>query len=421
MKLTRLTIREYAESLAVAFIMAMVIRHFVVEAFRIPTASMEPTLIGREPGGDRILVSKFEYDLHKPRPWDIIVFKIDQARIDYYRRLSGFGRPPRPDYYERHFEAEWPKIPPGVRSITNGTVEHPGSADYVNYVKRLVGLPGQTIEVINGDVYIDGEIARKPEEVENELLVPVTSDQILKNNNKTFFDDWAGAPAETVTAEDGSIALKGSATSGDCEVSCLNPVYDSVERHSVGDVKLSFRFRHTGGAGRLFARLTRDGRVYAFYVPLGMPEETPRLMVGNDVAATAAEPVVADGEHLVEFSNIDARGTLKVDGKTLISFDAAEPSAVGGLRNGIQFGAVGCDVAVRDVRLWRDIFYTSGGRQQKFAVGSAFTLGDNEYFVLGDNSPNSFDSRCWGVVKRASLIGEAFVVFWPVQRWKFIN
>ena len=413
MKLSRLTIREYAESLAVAFIMAMVIRHFVVEAFRIPTASMEPTLVGREPGGDRILVSKFEYDLHKPKPWDIIVFKIDQLRIDYYR--AGF---------QLRRVAENP----------NGTVEHPGSANYVNYVKRLVGIPGQTIEVRSGDVYIDGEIARKPEEVENELLVPVTSNQILKNNNKPFFEDWARAPAKAVTTEDGSIALKGSAVPGDCEVTYLPPVKDLLPMNSVlnrrredrgtlnsvGDVKLSFRFRHTGSAGRLFARLTRSGRAYTFYVPLGMPEETPRLMIGNDVAAAAAEPIVADGEHLVEFSNIDARGTLKVDGKTLISFDDAEPTAIGGLRNGIQFGAVGCDVAVRDVRLWRDIFYTSDGRQQKFAVGSSFTLGRDEYFVLGDNSPNSFDSRCWGVVKRSSLIGEAFFVFWPVQRWKFI-
>ena len=84
MKLTRLTIREYAESLAIAFVLAMVIRHFVVEAFRIPTSSMEPTLIGNERSGDRILVSKFQYDLHPPQQWDIVVFKIDEARIDYY-------------------------------------------------------------------------------------------------------------------------------------------------------------------------------------------------------------------------------------------------------------------------------------------------------------------------------------------------
>jgi len=109
MKITRLTIREYAESLAIAFVLAMVIRHFVVEAFRIPTSSMEPTLIGNEVSGDRILVSKFQYDLHPPEQWDIVVFKIDEARIDYYKRSYHFGRRPSapPDYYERHLGTKW--------------------------------------------------------------------------------------------------------------------------------------------------------------------------------------------------------------------------------------------------------------------------------------------------------------------------
>jgi len=40
---------------------------------------------------------------------------------------------------------------------------------------------------------------------------------------------------------------------------------------------------------------------------------------------------------------------------------------------------------------------------------------------MGDNSPNSFDSRNWGVVKRRNLIGEAFFVFWPIPRWRLIN
>ncbi len=48
-------IREYAESLLIAFVLAMIIRTFVVQAFKIPTGSMNPTLIEN----DRILVNKF--------------------------------------------------------------------------------------------------------------------------------------------------------------------------------------------------------------------------------------------------------------------------------------------------------------------------------------------------------------------------
>jgi len=42
-----------------------------------------------------------------------------------------------------------------------------------NYIKRLIGLPGETIEIIDGDIYIDGLIARKPPQVQKELWMPI--------------------------------------------------------------------------------------------------------------------------------------------------------------------------------------------------------------------------------------------------------
>src|SRR5512143_1883802 len=81
------TVREYAESLGVALLMALVIRTFVVQAFKIPSGSMLPTL----QIGDHILVNKFIYGprfeipltqlslgqlpgLRKPHPGDVVVF-----------------------------------------------------------------------------------------------------------------------------------------------------------------------------------------------------------------------------------------------------------------------------------------------------------------------------------------------------------
>ncbi len=119
-KSTARTIREYAESLAIAFVLAMIIRHYVVEAFKIPTGSMEPTLMGDPAEGDKILVSKFMYDVSKPERWDVFVFKF-------------------PEDLEK------------------------------NYIKRLVGLPGETLYIKHGDLYVDGHIARKPPKVQNGL------------------------------------------------------------------------------------------------------------------------------------------------------------------------------------------------------------------------------------------------------------
>jgi len=195
MKLTRLTIREYAESLVIAFIMALIIRHYVVELFRIPTSSMEPTLIGNEVQGDRILVSKFQYDLHPPRRWDVIVFKIDENRVAYHR--PGTARRPE-----------------GVIANANGTIRYAAGPAYVNYVKRLVGLPGETVRVLSGDLFINNRICRKPDHVQNALLVPVTNDRILERAARSratglrgvgFFEHWSRTPADAVTLNDGTL------------------------------------------------------------------------------------------------------------------------------------------------------------------------------------------------------------------------
>lgn len=79
-------IREYAEALIVAVLLALVIRTFVVQAFKIPSGSMIPTL----DIGDHILVNKFIYDFTTPQRGDVIVFKYpqDESR-DFIKRVIG--------------------------------------------------------------------------------------------------------------------------------------------------------------------------------------------------------------------------------------------------------------------------------------------------------------------------------------------
>src|SRR5512144_1978202 len=80
------TVREYAEALGVALLLALVIRTFVVQAFKIPSGSMLPTL----QIGDHILVNKFIYYFTPIKRDDIIVFKFpqDESR-DFIKRVIG--------------------------------------------------------------------------------------------------------------------------------------------------------------------------------------------------------------------------------------------------------------------------------------------------------------------------------------------
>jgi signal peptidase I len=84
---------------------------------------------------------------------------------------------------------------------------------------------------------------------------------------------------------------------------------------------------------------------------------------------------------------------------------------------------------ISHIKIFRDIYYYSsidGRKIFRASEGSPFTLDKDEFFVLGDNSPASLDSRLWtepglgngrkyrvGVVPRDYLVGKAFVVFWP--------
>jgi len=85
---TKKLIREYAESLLIAAVLALIIRTFIVTPFKIPTGSMEPTL---KPG-DKIFVSRFIYRFRKPQRGDVIVFRYpEDPKRDFIKRLVAFG------------------------------------------------------------------------------------------------------------------------------------------------------------------------------------------------------------------------------------------------------------------------------------------------------------------------------------------
>lgn len=102
-------LRESIIVVVVAVLVAVLLRTFVVQTFYIPSGSMEPTL----QVGDRILVNKLSYHLHGVGRGDIVVF----------------SRPP---------------------------AENCGGPEVNDLVKRVIGLPGETLSLSGGRVYVDG-------------------------------------------------------------------------------------------------------------------------------------------------------------------------------------------------------------------------------------------------------------------------
>jgi signal peptidase I len=117
-------VREYTESIIIAVVLALVIRTFVVQAFKIPSGSMEDTLLI----GDHILVNKLSYGIQLP-------FMHDKIRV--FGLMDG---PDRGDIIVFPF----PRDP---------------SRDFI---KRVVGLPGDRVEIRHHRAYINGEALKEP-------------------------------------------------------------------------------------------------------------------------------------------------------------------------------------------------------------------------------------------------------------------
>ena len=139
-KNTKLVIREWIESLLIDFILAMIIRAFIFQAFKIPTSSMEPTL----KAGDRILVSKFIYRFSKPQAWDVIVFKypLDPKR-DFIKRLVAT-------------QGETVSIDDGKVFVDGRIVDNPHMLEYY-YNRGNYGAAGQKITVPKDKLYVLGD------------------------------------------------------------------------------------------------------------------------------------------------------------------------------------------------------------------------------------------------------------------------
>ena len=126
-------IREYAILAVVAIVLASLIRAFVGLAFYIPSESMVPTL----KVNDRVLVSRMTYRLRDPRRSDIIVFE----NPDYTgRKPSAIARP-----FQSLFELV------GARQRKDR-----------HFIKRVIGLPGETVEVKDGSVWINDKRLIEP-------------------------------------------------------------------------------------------------------------------------------------------------------------------------------------------------------------------------------------------------------------------
>ena len=386
--------------------------------------------------GDRILVNKVAYDFADPARWDVVVFK------------------------------------------------YPEDAK-TNYIKRLVGLPGETVSISAGDIWTNASgvapvIARKPPATLRAMLQCVHDSRFVAAELRTAgwplaWNDWSapgsngaawrtdddgrsyavtvsGTARATLryrhvlpTAEDWAALERGEAVRPRPRLIDDFQPYNAIATrpHWVGDLAVECMLESRGSGGTVEFDLVEAGRGHRCTIDLG--DGTARLTLPDatdDESPRARTPVRGRGRWSVVFANVDDELSLFVDGRPMPfdrpplwsrSIDAAEarlpddrPAEPGETapRDLAPAGitAVGADIRVADLRLLRDVYYIGaldvGARPGELIERERleFPLEAGQFFVLGDNSAASKDSRMWLTghhVDRELLIGRALVIFWP--------
>ena len=480
------SLKDTIESLVIAFVLAFVFRAFVIEAFVIPTGSMADTLRGAHfrlvcqhcghqynygyvpnnygfktaqiPGfplnviqprvrpvdvlcpfcgspidnnmkrkvcnGDRILVLKYLYQFKQPEIWDVVVFKN-----------------PAPD---------------------GRTGEDPILQD--NYIKRMIGRPGETVEIIDGDVYINNVIQPRPEHVQNVMWISIFDQNYQPSDSMSVNDEWSRPfrPVDkdaTAWRED-DIAKRYYFDGSDSTdimtfqqgrltalVSNFLPYngwqHFNRRTHDItSDLKISTSCKPLESNGRLHFYLGKYGRTYKATIDFTgkceiFDEHNDKVICSKDI-----KPIEVGQQRMVSFAIVNHQFIVQIGegpDRDLVVLDgpndAADWGYLGQNKNSLPSAALaGSDgkFELENIKLFRDTHYTltpgGFGSPGLATEGQPITLGEQEYFVLGDNSAASSDSRFWsgkgydrsrhqiyttGTVPEEYMIGKAFFVYWP--------
>ncbi|HKS16395.1 MAG TPA: signal peptidase I, partial [Planctomycetota bacterium] len=356
-------LKENVEAIAVAFIMALVIRCFCVEVFKIPSSSMEPTLMGDSPadnrGGDRIMVTKLTYAVQDVGRFEPVVFKFPLNPMK-------------------------------------------------NYIKRVVGLPSERLMLHRGNVYTipDGSpdetyrIRRKPLRIQRSLWIRSwnRNDRPLLQSREAFQECFTADSSSQASIREGALQGGGPGSSRwigrDIDDGHLG---DGRFKTDVSDIVFEADLELQEGSGRFWIRIEHDfgpfelsldpsGGSTLLQAGTSHPLKTPAFPVGKAVR--------------VEFMVFDGQAFVLLDGREQCSFvfhEVLDESTSRSARNGLLFGAEG--IRFRLTKLWvgQDIHYKpkqedllhSLSRERPLRIPAGC------YFMLGDNVNNSHDGRVW--------------------------
>jgi len=365
--------RDTIEGVTVAIVLAVFLKYFIIEAYKIPSGSMQPTLMGNPESGvsDRILVDKLSFHARDPRRFEVIVFR------------------------------------------------HPLQQS-MNMIKRLVGLPGEELKIEGGDLWVreegeaDYRILRRPRTVQESMWKEVGCAGGWRPLSGT--EGWTVREDEVRARGDGGVRFPEYGSSvkngyGDGYPAMIARALARKPREAgrinVGDLRLDCRVEALAGCTGVTLELQEGARRYLFKLPgpAAGEEEAPTIGVeGLELEpAEAASPWrLPAGEAVrVIAQNLDDRLELRIGGREVASLEV-EPNR--NQQSAVLLRARGEGADFRKVRLFRDVHYLSDS--EKSGYQSHWKIPEGYYVVLGDNTLDSADARDWRATRYRTRSGE---------------
>ncbi len=530
-------IKETLTSLVIAFMLAFVFRGFVIEGFIIPTGSMAPTLLGKHVRFD----SPYNGYDWATGPWDNVAVGSPDPLPRQGGQPRPGGAPPTPDLTptdpmtlldipgeknrrlaagDRVFVL---KYLPRIHSPERWDVvvfKDPNT--HTNYIKRLLGLPGEQISLVDGDVfyrpYAEGQtlqsgpdawradgwsVARKSERTQRTMFQPVFDSRFTPVVPEPSYRPpvspdspgaWSGIDTSATWAYSSERPTRLAWNQRrpitdtypynqtfpwvELDASPDDPTVRAFHPYPVSDIAISVAIEPGGSPVSVTPNLRARGFEFQGLIDADTGSASVRMRPGSGDAewtvldsGTAAAPR-SGRVTKVEFWHVDQALWLFVDGRLVAggpekgaykltpaqraaaamtpAFDELVDYQNGG--NGIDESGVfsrndlykraepavdfaGGPFTIHRFEIHRDIYHqpkpfrnnspTRGAHYDNFP-----TLAGDQFFMSGDNSPNSLDSRYWdertmhpwvrklidnspGVINRDLIVGKAFVVYFP--------
>jgi signal peptidase I len=389
----RSEVGEWVSSITFAIIAATIVHTYFMQPFTIPTSSLEKSLLV----GDYLFVSKFHYGarvpstviaapmVHDSLPFTGIASYLKKPQLPY-TRLPGLQKIKNNDIVCFNWPADTLAT---MWGDTSGKFTYKPIDKKTNYVKRSVGIAGDSLELKNGYVYINGKKNELPDRAKIQFYYTYEAKTAINANTyprylikkertgvyRVLSEYWNNAKVQEAIKKNGNL---------------LKIASDSLYTEVAGGINPDFarRLKMESVANKININLTEDEAIRLRKQP-----QTVAVTKLNFDVDNAIFPHIASNKWSQDnFGPIyipKAGATVKIDAASLPYYK----QIIKNYEN-------------NDLAVVGDAIFINGEKAE------SYTFKQDYYWLMGDNRHNSLDARYWGYVPFDHVLGKPVMIWW---------